>query len=75
MYNLQKTENGFQFEGNQFEFIEIDGNKYNVISDTQVHVYTDMGIILLDLNVAIEYKIYDNIVEFINELYGQELHR
>jgi hypothetical protein len=70
MYNIQKTENGFQFEGNQFEFIEIDGNQYNIISDTQVHIYTDMGIILLDLNVAIEYRIYDNIVEFINELYG-----
>jgi len=70
MYNLQKTENGFEFEGNQFEFIEIDGDQYNIISDTQIHVYTDMGIILLDLNVAIEYKLYDNITEFINELYG-----
>lgn len=70
MYNLQKIENGFEFEGNQFEFIEIDENQYNIISDTQVHIYTDMGIILLDLNVAIEYRIFDSITEFINELYG-----
>ena len=70
MYNLQKIENGFEFENNQFEFITIDDQHYNIISDTQVHVYTDLGIILLDLNVAIEYKLFDNITEFINELYG-----
>ena len=70
MYNILKIENGFSLESNMYQFIEIDGAMYSFVSDTQVHVYTDLGIILLDLNCAIEYHVFDNLVEFINELYG-----
>jgi hypothetical protein len=70
MYNIVKIENGFKLDFNTYQFIDIDREQYNIISDTQAHIYTNNGIILLDLGCAIDYKIYDNMVDFIYNLYS-----
>lgn len=69
MYNILKIENGFSLQSNTYKFIEIDGAMYGIISDTQVHVYTDLGIILLDLNCSIEGVYFNNINSFLTDLY------
>lgn len=70
MYNITKIEGGFELGGRVYQFLEIDGIQYNVISESQVHVLTDYGIILLDLNCTINQNTYEDINAFINELYG-----
>lgn len=70
MYNITKIEGGFELEGRVYEFVEIDGIQYNLISESQVHILTDCGIILLDLNCTINENTYEDINAFINELYG-----
>lgn len=70
MYNIIKIEGGFELEGRVYEFEEIDGLNYQIISEEQAHIRTNNGIILLDLNCTINENTYDNISAFINELYG-----
>lgn len=70
MYNITKIEGGFQYNDTEYTFVEIDAQQYQVISNSQVHIYTDYGIILFDLTCTINETIYDNINTFINELYG-----
>jgi hypothetical protein len=70
MYNITKIEGGFLYNEREYAFIEIDGLQYRIVSDTQVHIYTDYGIILFDLTCSIDEITYDNIETFINELYG-----
>jgi hypothetical protein len=70
MYNITKIEGGFLYNEREYAFIEIDGLQYRIVSDTQVHIYTDYGIILFDLTCSIDEITYDNINTFINELYG-----
>lgn len=70
MYNITKIEGGFQYNDTEYTFVEIDAQQYQVISNSQVHIYTDYGIILFDLTCTINETIYDNINAFINELYG-----
>ena len=70
MYNIIKIEGGFELDGRVYEFIEIDGIQYNLISESQVHIMTDCGIILLDLNCTIDGYPCENMNQFITELYG-----
>jgi hypothetical protein len=70
MYNITKIEGGFLYNEREYTFVEIDGLQYRIVSDTQVHIYTDYGIILFDLTCSIDEITYDNIETFINELYG-----
>jgi len=43
------------------------------ITSTQVHVPTDDGTILLDLSFTIDNKPYDDLIEFIQDLYKEPL--
>lgn len=69
MFNILKIKNGFSLESNTYQFIDIDGAMYSFVSDTQVHVYTDLGIILLDLSCSIDGVYFDNINSFLTDLY------
>lgn len=70
MYNITKIEGGFELEGRVYEFVEIDGLNYQIISEEQAHIRTNNGIILLDLSCTIDEVLYDDINAFINKLYG-----
>lgn len=70
MYNITKIEGGFELEERLYEFVEIDGLSYQIISSEQAHIRTNNGIILLDLSCTINDVVFDNINDFINTLYG-----
>ncbi len=56
----------------QFDSIhteETDLISYEIVSSSQVFVGTDRGIILLDLTFTIDDVAYNNIDEFINQLF------
>lgn len=65
MLNIKTIQNGFQLNNLIYLF---DG-KAEVISESQCHIPTNNGIILLDLSCTINNKLYNNIDNFINELY------
>jgi hypothetical protein len=65
MFNIVTIENGFIFNAVEYIF---DG-EYEIISETQVHVPTDKGILLLDLSCSIDEVSYDDINLFVQALY------
>jgi hypothetical protein len=68
MYNITKISGGFLFNEMTYNLNEIDGAKYRVLSDSQLWVYTDQGIILFDLTCTIDGVSYTDI-----NLFGQNL--
>lgn len=70
MYNIIKIEGGFELNGRVYEFIEIDGLNYQIISNEQAHIRTNNGIILLDLSCTINDVFFEDIINFIDTLYG-----
>ncbi len=69
MYNIIKIKNGFSLESNTYQFIEIDGQMFSIVSDTQAHVYTTDGIILLDIGCSIDNRYFNDINSFLVDLY------
>lgn len=67
MNNIIKIHNGFILNDTEYMFDESGIN--NTLSDTQSHVYTTDGIILLDLSCSIEGVYFDNINSFLADLY------
>lgn len=68
MYNITKISGGFLFNEITYNFNEVDGAKYKVLTSTQLWVYTDHGIILFDLTCTIDGVSYTDI-----NLFGQDL--
>ena len=68
MYNITKISGGFLFNEISYNFNEVDGAKYKVLTSTQLWVYTDQGIILFDLTCTIDGVTYTDI-----NLFGQNL--
>ena len=66
MLNITTIENGFIFLDTEYLF---DGF-FEVISDSQCHIGTDMGVILLDLTCTIDGYEYTDINLFIQKLNG-----
>jgi len=71
--NIQTFKNGFNFNEINYIFQDFENEngfiKYEIISISQVLIGTDNGIIFFDLSCTINNKFYDNIDNFINELY------
>jgi hypothetical protein len=65
MLNIQKITNGFFMR--ECEYL-LQGEA-ELIDETQAHVFTDKGIILLDTSVTINEKSFATIELFINYLY------
>jgi|688.fasta_scaffold286560_2 hypothetical protein len=65
MFNIVTIENGFIFNNTEYIF---DG-EYEIISETQVHIPTNKGILLLDLSCSIDEVSYDEINLFVQALY------
>jgi hypothetical protein len=68
MYNITKILGGFSFNEMTYNFNEVDGANYRVLSDSQLWVFTDQGIILFDLTCTIDGVSYTDI-----NLFGQDL--
>lgn len=66
MLNITKIENGFEFNDSIYLFEGQD----EIISDSQVHVGTNQGIILLDLSCTINDVEFTDINLFITALKG-----
>lgn len=65
MFNIVTIENGFIFNNTEYIF---DG-EYEIISETQVHIPTNKGILLLDLSCSIDEVSYNEINLFVQALY------
>lgn len=65
--NIQKTQNGYIFDGDNYILIQSP----QIISETQADVFTNMGIVLLDTSVTIDGDSFDTIEEFIKALKGE----
>jgi len=68
MYNITTTQNGFIF--NSIEFIFEGQNE--ILSETQCHIGTDRGIILLDLSCTINEVEFTDINLFVSALKGEQ---
>lgn len=64
MLNITTIENGFEFNDTIFLFEGVD----EILSETQVHVGTNQGIILLDLTCTINGVEYTDINLFVQAL-------
>jgi hypothetical protein len=58
---------GFEMRSNQYLFTD---EPFEIVSETQVNVPTDKGIILLDLSVSIDDEYFQSINIFCNYLYS-----
>ena len=69
--NIIKITNGFEMNGMPYLFESIDGKEYEIISEDQMHSFTNNGVILLDLSVKIDNKTFTDINSFADYLYGK----
>jgi hypothetical protein len=70
-----KIEDGFTLKDNNYLFESVTnevGNTwtYEIIGESQVHVVTNQGIILLDLSLSIDDNFFTDINSFVNALYN-----
>ena len=78
MNNVIKINNGFVMNNKSYIFeqfdsihtVEPDLISYEIVSSSQVFIGTDRGIILLDLSFTIDGVAYDDINNFITQLYN-----
>ena len=65
--NIQTINGGFTFNEKTYTIIL----PADPITSTQVHIPTDDGTILLDLSCTINSKSYNDLTEFIQDLYKE----
>lgn len=72
MLNITTIENGFEFNDSIYLFKDFSLNEelvaYEIIGESQVHIGTDKGIILLDLTCTINNVQFTDINLFVNAL-------
>ena len=68
--NIQTINGGFTFNKKTYTIILPSES----ITSTQVHIPTDDGTILLDLSCTINSKSYDDLTEFIQDIYKELLY-
>jgi len=67
MFNLTTISNGFVM--NELEYL-FDGEA-EILNETQAHVPTDRGVILMDTTMTIDNESFNNINDFLTKLYGK----
>jgi hypothetical protein len=70
MIAIQKIENGFVLNNVNYSFLNYDGMAYEILSESQVHIGTNDGVMFLDLSVSINNTLFNDINEFVNFLYS-----
>lgn len=73
--NITKIINGFIKDERNYFFQDFINDEeqlvpYQILSDSQVHIGTNDGIMLLDLSVTIDEQSFTNINDFVNFLYS-----
>lgn len=72
MLNITTIANGFEFNDSSYLFKDFSLNgelvAYEIIGESQVHIGTDKGIILLDLSCTINNVQFTDIDLFVNAL-------
>ncbi len=73
--NIIRINNGFTKDGRNFIFQNFINEQdqslsYEIISDSQVHIGTDNGIMFLDLFVTIDGQIFTDINFFVDFLFN-----
>jgi hypothetical protein len=68
--NINKIQNGFIKDEKEYLFEEFDGQLYEIVSDSQVHIGTNDGVMLLDLSVTIDEQSFSDLNDFVNQLYS-----
>jgi len=69
MMNITTKNNGFIFNGIDYKFS--DTNTEEVLSENQVHISTNAGILLFDLSCTINDVEYTDINLFVSALKGE----
>jgi len=73
MNNITKIENGFLLNEVIHMFQDFESNeslvKYELLSENQLHIGTSNGVIFLDLSVSIDGVHYEDINEFIKNIF------
>jgi hypothetical protein len=67
--NLTKIENGFRIDGRDVDYI-FKNSTYEILSDTQCHIETNLGTIFFDTDVTIEGESFNSLQDWINKLYS-----
>jgi hypothetical protein len=65
MNNIIKIQNGFKLSNTDYLF---EGN-FETVSETQSHVPTNNGILLIDTTMTVDGKNYSTIDQLLQELY------
>lgn len=65
MFNITTIPNGFVMNELEYHF---DGDA-EILNETQAHVPTDRGVILCDTTMTIDNKSFNNINDFLTQLY------
>ncbi len=73
--NITKITNGFIKDERDYLFQDFINDEeqlvpYQILSDSQVHVGTNDGIMFLDLSVTINEQSFTDINDFVNYLYN-----
>lgn len=70
--NIKTLQNGFNFNEIDYIFQEQETEKgfikYEIVSDSQILVATNEGLIFLDLSCSIDENLFENINDFLKAL-------
>jgi len=66
--NITKVENGFIVDEQSISYL-FKSLEHEILSDEQCHIYTNKGIIFFDTSVTINGQTFENIQDWIAELY------
>lgn len=69
MNKIIKITGGFKCNDSIYNFIDIDNKQFSVVSDTQVLIFTDCGLILFDLTCSINNQTFQSVDEFLIALF------
>ena len=70
MLEITKIQNGFNMNNKDYSFESFQEMAFEIISDSQVHIGTNDGIMLLDLSVLINGIAFSNINDFTQYLFN-----
>ena len=66
--NITKIVKGFKIDDRDFDYLFLE-QEPEIVSIYQCHVPTNAGMILFDLSVMIQDRLFDTIEEWITDLY------